>query len=140
MKTIIILLFLVPLFCQGQKDTTTAQSLTTNNSLLTTWTTISYTRQDTTRCIMLICDTAGTFIQNFGMPNDNGINGNGYWLQRTVKRMYYEPFVYWQFGYEVHEWSNYFGSGKRYYLDENKLPMKKSIMVWQVKQLQHENL
>ena len=73
------------------------------------WNTLS--KNDTVKVVMLVCDTAGVRFNN----ND-----------------YIDHFVYWQFGYQVLNNDYWELAG---YLDENKKPLSKNIIVWQAKNI-----
>jgi hypothetical protein len=135
MKTLLLLLMIVPLSMKGQT-------------------------YDTSKVIMLVCDT--TLITQIEGSNFNtnyyslNINGN----KTPVNRV---AFVWWQFGYSVRELHNTSegvmdaggvicvdGSGKQipcytdywlhlYYLDENKKPLPTTIVVWDTKPLTNKH-
>lgn len=136
MKKLLTLLLLCPAFCFSQKrggDTTASKKdsglyilnkdgFTTTPSLIlgsgigTTWATTTPT-QDTIRVMLLVCDTA------------------------FIMRLYNKPVCWWQYGYEVVDLYEtkltvaYYVQSQNY-LDQNKKPLSKSIVVWMAKQIQ----
>lgn len=69
---------------------------------------------DTVKCIMLVCDTSLQHYNNFDCMN--------------CIRSGYNPLVTWQIGYSYHTDLIHIG-----YLDENKKPLSKNIIVWMSK-------
>ncbi len=74
--------------------------------------TITARQIDTVRVIMLVCDTSNQF---YSIHSDTIVGTLTGWVS-------------WQFGYDVRENNEHL-----YYLDENKKPLNKNIVVWQVK-------
>jgi hypothetical protein len=84
------------------------------------------TYQDTVRCIMLVCDTSFTCLTSVLDVYENADSAKRFYeIKNRV------PHVWWQFGYAVD--SIY--SIKIKYLDQNKKPLSKSIIVWILKTL-----
>lgn len=71
-------------------------------------------RKDTIKVIMQVCDTS-----------------HSNYVEKTQK-------IWWQFGHEIKEWQST-AMGVYYhepiYLDQNKKPLPKSIVVWQTKEI-----
>jgi hypothetical protein len=102
------------------------------------WQTIKY---DTSHCIMLVCDTTKTekLHEYYIEQADMGKN--------TWRLNKYNDAIYWKYGYEVnHCWEFASMSGcdenvfdenfKQFeYLDADKKPLSKSIIVWQSKNI-----
>jgi len=111
--------------------TGTSQPLTISSGTIFWTTDTGYVkpRYDTTRCIIFYADTA----KSGGWVDSAIVNNKLVEVGRYEGRCDYS--VFWQFGYLVHERSNYIGSDKWYYLTSDKSPMKKSIIVFQSKPL-----
>ena len=71
-------------------------------------------KEDTVKCIMLVCDTSLQHYNNFDCVN--------------CIRSGYNPVVTWQIGYSYHTDLIHVG-----YLDEAKKPLSKNIIVWMSK-------
>ena len=70
---------------------------------------------DTTRVIMLVSDTLSDTV----------------YTSYYKKIKWYDVHVYWQYGYVVRlDWGQFVG-----YLDEHKKPLNKSIVIWNVKEV-----
>jgi len=123
MKKLLTILFFVPLIGAAQK-------------------------KDSLPVIMLVCDTAfyeALVHKGYDTLPDN-LGGTTY-LNQFKKVKNYNHSAYWQFGYEVREIVDYIqvwdNNGTRMkllpeykhieYLNEDKSPMKKSVIIWQSK-------
>ena len=83
-----------------------------------------YIRPDTTRVIMLVSDTSA--IEVYCVPLDKGDT-----VRYDMKQLVFNK-VWWQYGYMVNIF-NYEPS----YLDENKKPLGKNIVLWNVIEIKH---
>jgi len=87
--------------------------------------TLAY-RSDTSKVMMLCCDT--TFIPDFNSQIMFGFEDADKFKNMVIPNRIIT--VFWLFGYIVTNWNSW--DGKNIFLDENKKPLKKSIVVWNV--------
>lgn len=108
-------------------------------------------KTDTVRCLMLVCDTSekysiwpsfeiDTAKTRIYADTSKSLHKDyaaiGKWTNDTTNRHYLND-VWWQFGYEVREYGYMtLWPPKEYtYLDQNKKPLSKSIVVWMTKEI-----
>ena len=140
MKKLLLLLFLLPTICIAQKSDSLIQfktSLLNYDSLAVAGIAYSFAVgsgisydigiKKTIKCIMLLCDTSrkkiGSYFKSDSIqPKNNGNTFTGHWITE-----YGEPnhSLTWQIGYEIHDGSLYIS-----YLDADKKPLSKNIIVW----------
>lgn len=82
-------------------------TIITNTSIYTAGYGLTYIQSDTVKCVMLVCDTS---------VYDNG---------RGFTITPYSDRVTWMFGYSIQKWNE-----RSVYLDDKKIHLKKSIIVW----------
>jgi hypothetical protein len=140
-KILLLLLFFMSCKAHGQNK---ARTLTTSRTLtkqdygifgtVTSSTTVTLARNDTVSAIMLCADTSlKTYIipSHYEFHVDSSLgNVNGTYAGWDVftpeyEEQRYETGLYWQRGYSVSSLAGYM-----YYLDDNKKPIPKNIMVW----------
>lgn len=120
----------IPHYQDKQKDTISVLTYL-STAFITGWGGTSDTtirKIDTIPVILLVCDTAKkgdgkskitfSIFYNAEKPEEN--------VGTSVNHV---PYVFWIKGYEAREIVNHFLE-KIYYLDENKKPLKKNIVVW----------
>jgi hypothetical protein len=107
--------------------------------------------QDTFAVIMLVCDTAAMYhllvakeyIDDYGDVHDTVVHADyrryvwwqlGYEVRRVERRNNTEGKIDpgFDFGFKYEEWNVYFHEA---YLDKNKKPLPKSIVVWMTKKI-----
>ena len=118
---LILIIILFPAMCCGQKKDSISKWTNANDASRLHEFTIT-PKQDTIKCIMLVCDTL----------TDRPDTG--------VVFLHHRPPVWWQLGYEVY-WVKELGDCGTManwlpeYLNENKKPLSKSIVVWIIKEI-----
>lgn len=97
------------------------------------------TRQDTIPVIMLVGDTLDRKDYGFSFLE---FNKDGKLVEKIGDSVVFKDYsVWWQFGYEVspiideNSWEYWLINYKTEYLDQNKKPLPKSIIVWMTKEI-----
>jgi hypothetical protein len=91
------------------------------------------TKLDTVPVIMLVCDTAKVWVSRL-IKTDLG-NGAFCTTGQSKSSLEHNTDINWQFGYSVRSASEYSTLGKTEYLDKNKKPLPKNIVVWMSKEI-----
>jgi hypothetical protein len=163
MKSILIILFALPVVCCGQKKdslttiTTGVLTLYTNDGyVIPSWEKSTTPKQDTIKVLLFVCDTSEKYSiwPSFEIDtaatrifsDTSKTSWKDYVLVGSTKNdttnRRYNNSVWWQFGHEVYEpyttqltLSPFDKVPNSIYLDANKKPLPKSIVVWMSKEI-----
>lgn len=94
-------------------------------------------KQDTIRVLMLLCDTTSKSISIGGVSLDS--SGE---VIKIHNPKYYDSSVWWQFGYVIYPSITFRAAFQdqvpnKFYLDQTKKPLSKSIIVWMTKEIKN---